>query len=116
MNDWQTSRSTDRRHTHTLVRNSQGQDICTGCWQQVIKPIQSSDDPRLEQSGFMRSPHHEEDRPKLSMLLPDFLVYAYNETQGDFPYAPYIMIIMLEHDRRGDLSETLWESLAQKSR
>lgn len=120
MTAWQDSRSTDKRHTHTLIRNSAGQDICSGCWQVVTEPITSSDDPRLQGAGLMRSPHHNADNVIVErMPLPQLLIALYNEGPefgfARAPAAPYVLaIIELHVKRRDDLGE-LWLELSNKS-
>jgi hypothetical protein len=113
MIQWESGRSTEQRHKHNTITNSRGQEVCSSCNQIVIKPITDSDDPRLQNAGLMRSPHHELDRPAFSMPLPEMLITLYNESQGDFPAAPYIIIIMKEHERRGDIHEQLMYDLSR---
>lgn len=112
MTGWQDSRSIGRRHEHTTVRNPQGQDICTSCWQQVVKPIYSSDDPRLNESGFMRSPHHEEERlAQLPHNLPMFMFVSYDVV---LPYA--LMVVDFEETRAEVVEpDSLFEFLHDKA-
>lgn len=117
MTGWENSRSTAQRHEHTLITNAQGQDVCSSCHQIVFKPITSSDDPRLEEAGFMRSVHHEQEREPVISVMPltSMLLWAYNETDGDFPVAYYMVHVINEHGRRGDISGDLWIDLSRKT-
>lgn len=100
MTGWQTSRSTNRRHEHTVATVIGGRDICH-CGQVIIKPITSFDDPRLENAGNARIP------------LPELLIYLYNDDRS-FEAAPYIINVIEEHERRGTLSEFMWMDLLNR--
>lgn len=99
MSHWQDSRSVNKRHEHTPVTGSDGRSICTGCRMVIVKPILSSDDPRLVNAGLMRSPHHREDDPvDEQMTLPELLI-ALHDVGPDYgyrraPVAPYILLVM----------------------
>lgn len=112
---WQNSRSTDRKHEHTTITDDKGQEVCSSCHQIVIKPIIDSDDPRLAKAGFMRSGHHEKQPLHDPMPLPEILIAMYDQSQGDFPVAPYIIITMTEHGKRNTLSDNMWIELARKT-
>ncbi len=117
MTGWQDSRSTDRRHIHTPVRNEKGENICTQCWQIIIRPIKSSDDERLEQSGFMRTPKEDGDdfEEFVPQPLPEILI-ALHQHGPEFgyrqaPVAPYIVDVLEENPK----DDNLWERLSHKS-
>jgi hypothetical protein len=121
MTEWQTSRSTDKRHTHTTVPNSRGQEICTGCQQIITVPILSSEDPRLDGAGLMRSGHHDEDYGPVftPVPLPELLIWLYYDGP-DYgfvraPVAPYVEQIAILHGHRNETDGELWFRLSNKS-
>lgn len=112
MIQWENSRSTEQRHEHTLRTNERGQDVCMSCSKIVIKPITSSDDPRLENAGLHRSGGQTQESPFPAPLSIQ-LISMYNESWGDFPVAPYLITVLEEHGRRG--GDPDWGHLANKS-
>lgn len=116
MTHWENSQSTAKRHTHTTIRNAQGQEVCSSCHQIVITPITSSDDERLDDAGLMRSPHHDKS-VMWSVPLPEILIGVYNELQGAFPIAPYLLTVISELEQRDadSLHEGMWTELSNKT-
>lgn len=114
MTGWQDSRSINRRHEHTVATSIGGRDICY-CGQQIFKPITSSDDPRLETAGFMRS--GEEEGVYFCSPLPLILIALHEEgPEYGFvhaPIAPYLTIIAMEQSRRHDDDVDIWTPLSQ---
>lgn len=113
------------RHTHNLVRDSAGREICSICHQVVIKPILSSDDPRLVDAGFHRSGGNYEDDDMTAPPLPEVLIGLYYSGPAiglpHAPVAPYIELVAQEEGRRFDKGKSklvggpdyLWEHLCE---
>jgi len=116
MTHWEDSQSTAKRHIHTPITNTRGQEVCSSCSQIIIKPITSSDDERLEGAGLMRSPHHDEPN-KWIMALPEQLIGMYNELQGEFPVAPYLLAVISDLEQRDTnaLHPGMWSELLSKT-
>src|ERR1700757_3780323 len=104
------------RHTHNPVSDHAGRQICSICHQVIIKPILSSDDPRLVDAGLHRSGgRYEEQRYP---PLPEMLIALYFNGPAlglpRAPKAPYIDCVAQEAGRRskglGNLDD-VWTDL-----
>lgn len=114
---WQDSRSTDRRHHHTPVRDEKGQMVCTQCRQIIIRPITDVDDDRLVDAGLMRSePQPGDETEEFLQPLPLILIalHDHGEEYGyrPAPVAPYVVQVL--HDGENIRDDDLWERLAAK--
>lgn len=117
---WQNSRSTDRRHEHTLVRDSSGRDVCSVCRKVVIVPIKSADDPRLDGAGLRRSGEDISDAMADDILcihsLPELLIALYHEGPefgyAKAPVAPYVQQIIDMYNTDAEEYD-IWAILAQ---
>lgn len=106
MSGWQNSHSTNTRHEHVTRRESTGRDVCLTCGRVVIKPIVNPDDERLVDAGLMRSDDRDD---QFIAPLPEQLIACYEQTQGDFPVAPYVIQVMSINQ---DSDDSLWRRLA----
>lgn len=114
MTAWQDSRSNTRRHVHTPVEDSKGQMICTACSQIVVKPILSSEDPRLQGAGLHRSGGEDFEIP-FPLPLPVQLILMDDWGWPEAPIAPYVVMVAQVAQDRGEDVDDLWERLANKS-
>jgi hypothetical protein len=102
---WQDSHSNNHRHVHTLVKDSEGRDICSVCREAVINPIMDTDDPRLQpEEVFYR--------------LPDVLVALYYEgPEFGYPRAPVAPYVRDIAAFEGELNrydpQVMWDILAE---
>jgi hypothetical protein len=115
------------RHEHSPVPDGQGREICRFCHQVLVKPILSSDDPRLVDAGLNRSGSDDDELGYAPLPpLPDLLIALYHEGPSfglaKAPAAHYVHLAAQEEGRRyeNDIAtlvgglEDMWTTLARR--
>jgi hypothetical protein len=110
------------RHEHTPVPDGQGRLVCRFCNQVIIKPITSSDDPRLTDAGLHRSGGDQFEQTGYPPL-PEMLITLYHAGPefmlAKAPAAHYVHLTAQEEGRRFELSDSndpgdIWAMLHRK--